>query len=141
MKALLLAAAVTMVATPALAASPVEGNWVNPSRSVTVRIGPCGGGTLCGRVVAATAKAREDAAHGGTTNLIGTELMSDLVPNGEGSWHGSIFVPDVNRRAEAEVHLMDARTLQIEGCALGGLLCKSQVWTRAAAPAKGRRRR
>lgn len=140
MKTMLFAAA-TLVATPALAASPVEGNWMNPAHSVTVRIGPCGGGALCGRVVAATPKAREDAANGGTPNLIGTELMSDLVPNGEGSWHGSIFVPDVNRRAEADVHLMDARTMQIQGCALGGLLCKSQVWTRASLPARARRRR
>lgn len=133
--------ALALLAGPAVAASPIEGNWTNPTHSVTVRIAACGGGALCGRVVSATAKARQDAAQGGTSNLVGTELMSGLVPNGEGSWHGTIFVPDVNRRADADVHLMNARTLQIEGCALGGLLCRSQVWTRASAPARSSRRR
>ena len=138
MKALALAAA--LFAGPALAASPIEGNWTNPKHSVTVRIAPCGGSVLCGRVIAASPQAQGDAAAGGTPRLIGAELMSGLEQTGEGSWHGMIFVPDVNRRAEADLHLMDARTLEIEGCALGGLLCKSQTWTRVAAPARGRRR-
>ena len=140
MTRLLLAAA--MALTPAaLAASPIEGNWTNPSHSVTVRIAPCGGGQWCGRVVAASAKARDDAAEKGTDQLIGTELLSGLEQDGEGSWHGQVFVPDINRRAEAEVHLLAPRTLEVKGCAVGGFLCKAQTWTRAGAPAKARRKR
>ena len=133
--------ATTLFAAPALAASPIEGSWTNPHRSVTVRIGPCDGETLCGRVTSASADARSSAAEGGTPKLIGTELMSGLEPNGEGSWHGEVFVPDVNRRAEADIHLLNPRILEVQGCALGGLLCKSQTWTRVSAPARARRRR
>ena len=136
MKALLLTAA--LLATPALATSPIEGNWTNPKHSVTVRIGPCGG-PLCGRVIAASPAAREAAADGGTPRLVGTQLMSDIQPNGQGSWTAEIFVPDVNRRAQGELHLLGPRTLEVQGCALGGMLCKSQVWTRVGgAPARHR---
>ncbi|MFN2472833.1 MAG: DUF2147 domain-containing protein [Sphingomicrobium sp.] len=129
-----------LVTSPAVASSSIEGSWSNPQGSVTVRIAPCGG-SLCGRVTSASAKAREDASAGGTPNLIGAELMSGLEPTGPGSWHGTIFVPDVNRRAEADLHLLGPRTLEIEGCALGGLLCKSQTWNRVAAPVRPKRRR
>ena len=140
MKALLLTAA-TLFAAPALAASPLEGSWTNPKRSVTVRIAPCGNGVLCGRVTAASGQARAAAADGGTPRLIGTELLSGLEQNGEGSWHGEVFVPDIGRRAEADIHLLDRTHMEVQGCALGGMLCKSQLWTRVASPPAGRARR
>ena len=140
MKSLVLALALPF-AMPALAASPIEGSWTNPSGSVTVRIAPCGGGSLCGRVTGASPKARADAAAGGTERLIGTELMSDLEQTGDSSWHGTIFVPDANRSADADLELTGPRTLDIQGCALGGLICKSQQWTRVAAPTRAKRRR
>ena len=139
MRSMILAAALTLITTPALAASPIEGSWTNPKRNVTVRIAPCGGGAYCGRVTAASAEARADAAAGGTPRLVGTRLISDLVPTGEDSWRGTIFVPDVNRTADAEVRQTGPRSIEIEGCAMRGLLCKSQIWTRVAGPARRRR--
>ncbi len=141
MKPVVIAAAMLAFgAAPALAASPIEGNWTNPKHSVTVRIAPCGAQALCGRVVSASAQARADAADGGTARLIGTQLMSDLVQTGERSWHGTIFVPDVNRTAEADIRQTGPRSIEVEGCAMGGLLCKSQTWTRVAGPPPRKRR-
>lgn len=139
MKALLLAA--VLLATPAFAASPIEGSWTNPKHSVTVRIGPCGGGVLCGRVIAASGQARAAAADGGTPNLIGTELLSGLEQTEEGSWHGEVFVADIGRRAEADIHLIDRAHMEVQGCAVAGLMCKSQIWTRVASPTARARRR
>lgn len=139
---ILVALTLTFAASPALSASPVEGTWSNPAGSVVVRIAPCGGGALCGRVIKASPNAQANAAAGGTPHLIGTELMSGFQQTGEGAWHGEIFVPDANRRAEADLHLLGPRTLEVEGCALGGLLCKSQQWHRVSAPpARPARRR
>ena len=59
--------------------------------------------------------------------------MSGLEPVGEGAWRGDIFVPDRNVRAEGELHLTGPRTLEIQGCAMGGLICKTQTWTRVSA--------
>ena len=132
--------ATALVATPALAASPIEGRWTNPARSVTVRIAPCGN-SLCGRVVSATPAARAKAAAAGTPRLVGTELMSRLTPIGQGAWQGEFFVPDRNIRAGGELHLIGPRTIEIEGCAVPGILCKSQRWTKVAAAPPARRRR
>lgn len=142
MKASFLAATILALSgtTPARATTPIEGVWANPKRSVTVRIGACGP-TLCGRVVAASASARDDAARAGTERLIGTELMSGLEPIGEGAWRGDIFVPDRNVRAQGELHLTGPRTLDVEGCAMGGLICKTQTWTRVGGVSVRKRRR
>ncbi len=134
----LLAAA--LLASPALAASPIEGRWTNPARTVTVRIAPCGA-SLCGRVIGATPEAMAKAAAAGTPRLIGTVLMSRLVPVRQGAWRGEFFVPDRNVRAPGELRLIGPRALEIEGCAMGGLVCKTQLWGRVAEPRKTRRRR
>jgi uncharacterized protein (DUF2147 family) len=133
----LLAAA--LFASPAFAASPIEGQWTNPARTVTVRIAPCGA-SLCGRVVSASPDAKAKAAAAGTPRLIGTELMSSLVPAGRGVWRGTFFVADRNVRAPGELRLLGPRALEIEGCAMGGLMCKTQQWTRVAPPRRARRR-
>ncbi|WP_239016784.1 DUF2147 domain-containing protein [Sphingomonas ginkgonis] len=110
------------------AASPLEGRWINPKHSVTVRIGACGP-TMCGRVVDASPRAREKAAAGGTPNLIGTPLLTNLAA-ANGGWKGSVFVPDHNIRASANLKLLAPNQLKVQGCVLAGLLCRSQVWTR-----------
>ena len=137
MKAMILAATV-LFASPALAASPIEGIWANPSQNVTIRIGRCSD-TRCGRVISASAHAREEAADAGTPDLIGTELMSNLEQVGPGAWRADIFVPDKNIRAEGDLHLAGPRELEVRGCAMGGLICKSQIWTRVSAPVRRRR--
>ena len=133
MKAVLFAAAL-LSAAPAPAA-PIDGIWANPSRSVTIRIGPCGG-TRCGRVISASPHARDEAAEAGTPDLIGTELMSTLEQVEPGAWRADIFVPDKNIRAEGDSHLAGPRQLEVRGCAMGGLICKSQTWTKVAAPVR-----
>ena len=138
------AAALSAALCPALAAaqpgSPIEGNWTNPKRSVTVRIAPCGA-EYCGRVISADADAKAAAAAGGTARLVGTSLMTALRATGDGTWRGSIFVPDRNVRSEGEVRLTGPRTLEVKGCAISGILCKSQQWTRVTTTRKARRRR
>ena len=132
--------AAALFAGPAFATSPIDGQWTNPARTVTVRIAPCGG-ALCGRVVSASPDAKAKAAAAGTPRLIGTELMSRLEPVGQGVWRGTFFVPDRNVRAPGELRLLGPRALEIEGCAMGGLVCKTQQWTRVAPPREVRRRR
>ena len=125
-----LAAAVLLAAAPvgAAAPSPLEGVWTNPKRSVTVRIAPCGQ-QLCGRVIAASAKARTDAARGGTRSLVGTTILSGLSPAGANKWRGRVFMPKANRRAAANLSLTARNRLNVEGCVLS-MLCKSQTWSR-----------
>ncbi len=125
--AVLAAALLALSPSPALAASPLEGTWTNPKRSVTVRIAPCGQ-QLCGRVVSANAKARRDAAQGGTERLVGTTILKNLRPTGANRWKGQVFLPKQNRHAGANLRLSGNR-LTVQGCLLG-IICKDQTWSR-----------
>ena len=132
MKTMTILASALLAAVPATAAaqSPLEGVWANPKRSVTVRIAPCGQ-NLCGKVVSATAKAKRDAASGGTRNLVGTTILSNLAPAGANKWKGRVFMPRANRHATGNLSLNGRNRLNVQGCVLS-VLCKSQTWTRVS---------
>lgn len=138
MKFTLFAALAAVVAAPAVGATELDGSWTNPARSITVKIGPCGD-SRCGRVTAASAKARADAANAGTDPLIGVELISGIEPVGPGHWRADIFVPDQDVHSSADISLAGPNLMSVRGCVWGGLICKEQTWTRIA-PAKRRKR-
>ena len=129
---LLLSTAIIFAHAPESAEAPLEGRWRNPSGSVIIFITSCGG-SLCGRVQWASDKATADALKGGTDPLVGAELISDIVPKGEGRWKARLFVPDVNKRSKGELRQLGSDQLKVTGCAVGRLVCKSQVWTRTEA--------
>lgn len=107
----------------------LEGRWQNPNASVIIAIAPCGD-LLCGRVQWASDKAMRDARKGGTDPLVGAELLSGIVPNGDGRWKARLFVPDLNKGTKAELRRLGTDQLKVTGCAVGRMVCKSQVWSR-----------
>ena len=121
-----LAAAVPVTAS---AQAALEGQWRNPKGSVVVKIEPCGN-AYCGIVIDASEKAKAGARKGGTSNLIGTRILSDVRPNGSGTYRGRAFEPKRNIRAPATIRVVGPSTLVVKGCLIGGLLCKEQRWTR-----------
>jgi uncharacterized protein (DUF2147 family) len=124
----LLAAGLT--AAPALAQASVEGRWTNPKRSIVIEVARCGQ-AWCGTVVSATPKAKANARKGGTPNLVGTRILSGARPVGKGVYKGRGFIPKRNISAPATIRQRGPNVMEVEGCALGGLLCKEQRWTRA----------
>ncbi|WP_353218411.1 DUF2147 domain-containing protein, partial [Sandarakinorhabdus sp.] len=119
------------------------GVFRNPSGSVQVRLADCGA-LLCGTIVAASRKARADAADAGQTRLIGMQLFRNMTravqpktvqlktgqPGAAGQrWEGQVYIPDKDRVVSGTATL-NGRTLKVEGCLLGDALCKSQDWTR-----------
>ncbi len=122
-----LAAALIALPTAALAKAPIEGRWVNPKGSVTVQVAPCGP-AYCATVVDASAKAKATARKGGTPNLIGTQVMSDFRPKGDGTYRGRAFDPKRNIRASATIRMIGDSTLVVKGCLISGIICKEQRW-------------
>ncbi|WP_267394665.1 MULTISPECIES: DUF2147 domain-containing protein [unclassified Sphingomonas] len=119
-----------MFAAASPAAQPaIFGVWHNPKNSVAVRTGACGD-KLCGWIVRASDKARNDAAAKGAPPLIGTALLRGYKPSGRGRWSGQVWIPDMGRAFGSTITMVDANTLNVKGCLIGGLICKSQLWRR-----------
>ena len=123
-----IAATLMLVAAPA-SAQALEGQWTNYKKNVVVEVERCGS-AYCGRVVQASARAKEKARKGGTPNLVGTQILTGLKPIGEGRFRGRAFVPKRNIHATATVRQVSDDVMQVQGCVLGGLLCDSERWTR-----------
>lgn len=117
--------AIAAAQRPALA--PIEGLWKNPIGSAVISVAPCGN-MLCGKVVWASARGRREVAKT-TPRIVGTTVLTDVRRKGSG-WAGKLYIPDDNIHVSARLQLLDSRTLRLTGCALGGLLCRSQIWTR-----------
>jgi uncharacterized protein (DUF2147 family) len=116
----LLALAVPVSAT---AQSTLEGRWANPHHTVIVNVERCGN-AFCGVVSWATAKNRER----GTTP--GTRVLTDLKPTGDGTYEGRAYEPKRNMHGSATVRQDGPNVMVVTGCALLGLICKEQRWTR-----------
>ncbi|MCW2412777.1 MULTISPECIES: DUF2147 domain-containing protein [unclassified Sphingobium] len=126
---LLIASAALGTSTALAAESESLGIWTNPQRSVQVRAHRCGT-AMCGTVIQASEKARADARKGGVDNLIGARLFSGFVPEKENVWRGKVFVPDIGKTFSGTITLVNERTLSAQGCLIGRIGCRSQVWTR-----------
>lgn len=114
-------------------ADPIIGTWLNRRETVAIATSRCGA-ELCGRVVWAAPEAQQAAAEGGTQRLVGTMLMRNFRQVGAGVWAGEVFVPDLGQTAQAEMTLVGADEIEINGCQFGGLLCKRQVWHKGPVP-------
>jgi uncharacterized protein (DUF2147 family) len=120
-----------------LAAAPVQasaqaqlaGQWKNAKGSLVVNVAPCAT-AWCGVVIDATEKAKAGARKGGTPNLIGTRILSEVRPAGDDVFKGKAFDPKHNVRVPATIRVVGPSTLMVKGCIIGGLICKEQRWTR-----------
>jgi uncharacterized protein (DUF2147 family) len=133
MKRVLIAAATTLAlaASPAAAAQSggIEGRWTNPKHSTVVHVTRCDGNAYCAIVLKASAKAQANARKGGTKNFIGTEILR-VSPAGNNLFKGKAFDPESNMHVPATVRFVGSGTIEIQGCALFGLICKAQRWTK-----------
>jgi uncharacterized protein (DUF2147 family) len=121
--------ALTAAQTPA--DSPIAGRWKNPVGSAIISIESCGH-VLCGKVVWASARGRRDAAKH-SSNVVGTTVLAGL-KYAHGRWTGSLYIPDDNIHVSAKLQLLGDRRLKLTGCGFMGLICRSQIWTRADGP-------
>ena len=109
----------------ASAQPPLEGRWANPHHTVIVHVARCGE-AYCGTVSWASAKNRA----AGTTP--GTRVLSDLRPAGDGIYKGSAYEPKRDMSGSATVRQLGPNVMMVKGCAVLGLICKEQRWTRVS---------
>jgi uncharacterized protein (DUF2147 family) len=127
---MLLAAAI--LTSPAAAqSSGFEGHWTNPKHSTVVNVRRCDGEYYCAIVLKASAKAQANARKGGTLHFIGTEILR-VRPTGDGMFKGTAFDPESNMHVSATVRVLGPGEMEIQGCALLGLVCQAQRWTKVS---------
>jgi uncharacterized protein (DUF2147 family) len=131
---LCIAVVLCAVATAALA-NP-HGLW-RAKDGAKVRVSSCGR-ALCGTMAATasrldpetgrpwTDKHNADARKRGRY-LIGVRVFS-MVPNGAGRWSGKVYNVDDGQSYDGHLIEVDARTIRIEGCALG--VCGGETMAR-----------
>ena len=111
--------------------APIEGQWKNPIGSAIIAIAPCGD-ALCGKVVWASARGQREASTS-TSHVVGTVVLTGLKPTHD-RWAGTLFIPDDNVHVAARLQLLGSRQLKLTGCAVAGLFCRTQIWTRSDGP-------
>jgi uncharacterized protein (DUF2147 family) len=120
-----------LLAAAQAGSAPIEGRWKNPIGSAIIEITPCGP-ALCGKVVWASERGQREVAKN-SPNVVGTTVLTGVRPAGN-RWTGKLYIPDDNITVTAKLQMVDAARLKLTGCALAGLICRAQIWTRADGP-------
>jgi len=140
---ILVAAMLGISIDTAFAADPI-GNWFTETGAATVRIASCGA-ELCGTIIALKEpsdsgnRPAEDRQEQSPTlpkrsrPMIGVQIVFGMKPGGNpNQWNGQVYNAEDGKTYSGSITLQGASQLKLEGCALGGLICKSQIWTRAS---------
>jgi|tagenome__1003787_1003787.scaffolds.fasta_scaffold18903090_1 uncharacterized protein (DUF2147 family) len=123
----------------ALAADP-NGTWLTQTGTSRIRVADCGG-ALCGTIVwlkepndAETGKPKTDKNNADASKrsrpLIGTQIVLGMKPAGTDKWTGQVYNAEDGKTYSGNLTYSGGGSLQLQGCALGGLVCKSQTWTK-----------
>jgi len=136
-----IAAAIVGISVGACLAADPSGNWRTEEGKATVHIAACGP-ALCGTVIALkeandpdTGKPKTDKnntdANLRNRPMIGVQIVLGMKPSGTANkWTGQVYNAEDGKTYTGNLTLQDANTIKLEGCILGGLVCKSAIWTR-----------
>jgi uncharacterized protein (DUF2147 family) len=119
----------------------LTGIWHTEGRRAQVLIDKCAE-DVCGTIVGlkdpidpATGKPQTDTENEDAAKrnrpVIGLQVLIGMKPSGTNKWSGRLYSPEEGKTVSGSLALKDANTLSIEGCLLGGLLCRTETWTRA----------
>lgn len=128
MKKTVLAAATALctMMTGGAFADASHGVWqteVDDGAFAHVTLAPCGS-AVCGTI----SRTFDNSGEYQSENL-GRQIVIDMVPNGDGSYEGSVWRPSNDRIYIGRMDL-DGNAITLRGCVAGGLICARQNWTR-----------
>jgi len=128
----------------ATAPGSLEGRWLTQDTRAIVEVAPCGAQD-CGTIVwikdpidLKSGKPRHDK-HNPVVSLqqrpiIGLLTLNKIVPNTQGSWNAVSYDPRDGETHEITIRIgASGNKIELKGCVLGGLICDSEIWTRAPA--------
>jgi uncharacterized protein (DUF2147 family) len=139
----LLVAVMLTASSPIALAADATGVWLTEDSKARIRVAPCGQ-ALCGTIVSLkdandpdTGKPKTDKnnidATLRTRPMIGVQIVLGMKPSGTANkWSGQVYNAEDGKTYTGSLTLQDANTIKLEGCILGGLICKSSTWTRSS---------
>lgn len=107
-----------------------SGTYLSESGETRVRIARCGQ-AYCGTIISVRGDAKDasnpDASLRGRS-LVGVQMISDIRPSGEG-FTGQLYNYKDGKTYTGKMSFA-GKTMQLSGCVLGGLICRSQTWAK-----------
>lgn len=127
------ALATAIIAGPEAYAADATGIWARPSGSSQIQISSCGN-ALCGKLVWLKEPRNDvnnpDASKRGNP-LLGTEIVLGMKPTGKtDTWKGKVYNAEDGKTYTGYITLHGNSKMELEGCVLGGLICKGETWSR-----------
>lgn len=133
------AAALVLADAGPVWADPI-GTWLTEGGHSRVRVAACGS-ALCGTVVwlkepndPETGKPKLDKKNADASKrgrpLVGVQILLGAKPSGPKSWSGQVYNAEDGKTYSGTLTELGPSSLKLEGCALAGLICKAQTWTR-----------
>ena len=120
LRTIVASAALFCLAAPALAADPY-GVWKRPEDGTTFTFFRCGPG-LCVKVKGVTDPADK--------KYIGSMVFSGATKIGPNAWQGQVKNLEDGQTYMGKITVNSATSLTLDGCVLGGAICKGETWTR-----------
>ena len=136
------ASALALAGAGSAAAADAVGLWLTEGGKARVRVAPYDN-ALCGTIVALKEPTDPDTGRPKTNKrnadaskrsrpMIGVRILLGMMPSRTpGQWAGQVYNAEDGKTYTGYITLTAATSLKLEGCVLGGLICKSQTWTRA----------
>lgn len=121
-----IATATLLGVTSHVQAEGVIGVWIteksDTGSSMAVEIFDCDG-KLCGKAV--------DVFDAPNRDSVGLEIIKNMRKKSDTSFNkGKIYAPDTKKWYKSKMSLQSDDKLKVSGCVLGGVICRSQTWTR-----------
>jgi uncharacterized protein (DUF2147 family) len=136
-----LSAAIVLLTAGPTPAQTLNGTWRTEDGTSRIQFQPCGR-ALCGRIVwlrepidPATGIPWRDKFNPDESlkrrPLLGLRIISELAPVGVDRWETNLYNPLDGKTYNGKLTDLGNGRLELEGCALAGLLCQTEIWTLA----------
>jgi len=121
-----------LVPSQAAAAEPY-GVWRHPDNGSLVRMYECGSG-LCAKIIKVRESGRKDVHNPDPDKrsrpVEGIVIMNGAQKTGGDTWEGQLYNTQNGKTYSGVITVQGPKTLELEGCVLGGLLCQGVTWSR-----------
>lgn len=128
----LLATTIAAVLGGSPARADPTGTWLTQSGETRVKIAPCGAascGTVVWRKAPGTDTKNPDPAKR-SRPIVGVQMFSGVKKTGDNEWTGQLYNFEDGKTYTGKLSMQGSDSMKLSGCVLGGLVCRSQVWTR-----------